>query len=215
MMSSVSIKLVRTGDALLAPSITRRLVERFAPRGASTAPGRPGSAGAAVGPRRQGLTGYDTSVLTPRELEVLGLIARGMSNAEIAATLTLSDATVKTHVARILTKLGLRDRPPLSASLGDRGSQPGSLLRGEAADRDALAVDLDLDIFHFSFVLAGLDEVGELLRQVDGGTGELDDRQNFGQSDVRPLNLDHERAYPVGITEEGTKLRGDLCRVGS
>jgi DNA-binding NarL/FixJ family response regulator len=105
-----AVKLVRTGDALLAPSITRRLVERFAPRGASTAPGRPGSAGAAVGPRRQGLTGYDTSMLTPRELEVLGLIARGMSNAEIAATLTLSDATVKTHVTRILTKLGLRDR---------------------------------------------------------------------------------------------------------
>jgi DNA-binding NarL/FixJ family response regulator len=108
-----AVKLVRTGDALLAPSITRRLVERFAPRGAAGAsglPGRPGSAGGAVRPWRQGLTGYDTSALTPRELEVLGLIARGLSNAEIAATLTLSDATVKTHVARILTKLGLRDR---------------------------------------------------------------------------------------------------------
>jgi DNA-binding NarL/FixJ family response regulator len=86
-----AVQLVRTGDALLAPSITRRLVERFALNPAA-APGR------------------DLSALTPRELEVLGLIARGMSNAEIAGTLTLSAATVKTHVARILTKLDLRDR---------------------------------------------------------------------------------------------------------
>jgi DNA-binding NarL/FixJ family response regulator len=96
-----AVQLVRTGDALLAPSITRRLVERFAP-------GPPGSARSATAPG--GPTGRDLSALTPRELEVLGLIARGMSNAEIAATLTLSEATVKTHVARILTKLGLRDR---------------------------------------------------------------------------------------------------------
>ena len=85
-----AVQLVRTGDALLAPTITRRLVERFAPRAASP--------------------GHDLSALTPRESEVLGLIARGLSNAELAATLTLSEATVKTHVARILTKLGLRDR---------------------------------------------------------------------------------------------------------
>jgi DNA-binding NarL/FixJ family response regulator len=85
-----SVQLVRTGDALLAPTITRRLVERFAPRAAAP--------------------GHDVSALTPTELEVLGLIARGLSNAELAATLTLSEATVKTHVARILTKLGLRDR---------------------------------------------------------------------------------------------------------
>jgi DNA-binding NarL/FixJ family response regulator len=74
--------MVRSGDALLAPSITRRLVELSA----------------------------DLSVLTPRELEVLGLIARGLSNAELAGELTLSEATVKTHVARILAKLQLRDR---------------------------------------------------------------------------------------------------------
>jgi DNA-binding NarL/FixJ family response regulator len=87
-----AVQLVRTGDALLAPSITRRLVETFAPR-------------------RSPESGHaDLSVLTPRELEVLRLISRGMSNAEIAATLTLSEATVKTHVARILTKLGLRNR---------------------------------------------------------------------------------------------------------
>lgn len=91
------VQLVRTGDALLAPSITRRLVERFAP----------GSKQAAAIP---GAPCCDLSALTPREREVLGLLARGVSNAEIAAKLTLSEATGKTHVARILTKLGLRDR---------------------------------------------------------------------------------------------------------
>ncbi|MGH7734972.1 MAG: response regulator [Gemmatimonadales bacterium] len=91
-----AVRLVRRGDALLAPSITRRLVERFAPREGS---------GSASG----GANG-DLSVLTPRELEVLGLIARGLSNSELAAALTLSEATVKTHVARILAKLQLRDR---------------------------------------------------------------------------------------------------------
>ena len=88
-----AVRLVRCGDALLAPSITRRLVERFAghqPPGAEV--------------------NADLSTLTPRELEVLGLIARGLSNAELAAELTVSEATVKTHVARILTKLQLRDR---------------------------------------------------------------------------------------------------------
>jgi DNA-binding NarL/FixJ family response regulator len=94
-----AVQLVQTGDALLAPSITRRLVERFAPVGRGAAP--PGPAASA---------GARLSALTPREREVLGLIARGLSNAEIAAALTLSEATVKTHVARILTKLGLRDR---------------------------------------------------------------------------------------------------------
>jgi DNA-binding NarL/FixJ family response regulator len=85
--------MVSQGDALLAPSITRRLVERFARREALPA-----------------LTGRDLSTLTPRELEVLRLMARGQSNAEIAERLFLSEATVKTHVARILPKLELRDR---------------------------------------------------------------------------------------------------------
>src|SRR5262249_44686586 len=88
-----AVRLVRSGDALLAPSITRRLVSRFAPQAAQPC-----------------VPGRDLSVLTPRELEVLGLIARGLSNAELASALTLSEATVKTHVARILGKLGLRDR---------------------------------------------------------------------------------------------------------
>jgi DNA-binding NarL/FixJ family response regulator len=87
-----AVQLVRSGDALLAPSITRRLVERFA------------------GHQPPAEVSADLSTLTPRELEVLGLIARGLSNAELAAELTLSEATVKTHVARILTKLQLRDR---------------------------------------------------------------------------------------------------------
>ncbi len=86
-------RLVATGDALLAPSITRRLVERFARPVASPS-----------------LSHRAISTLTARELEVLKLMARGLSNAEIADALILSEATVKTHVARILPKLGLRDR---------------------------------------------------------------------------------------------------------
>ncbi|MQY08430.1 response regulator transcription factor [Actinomadura macrotermitis] len=86
-----AVRLVRTGDALLAPSITRRLVERFTPR-------------------EDGALHRDLSVLTPRELEVLQLLARGLSNAELAASLHLGETTVKTHVTRILSKLDLRDR---------------------------------------------------------------------------------------------------------
>jgi DNA-binding NarL/FixJ family response regulator len=88
-----AVRLVRSGDALLAPSITRRLVERFAPQASA-----------------QPVIHRDLSSLTPRELEVLRLLARGMSNAELAAKLTLSEATIKTHVANILAKLRLRDR---------------------------------------------------------------------------------------------------------
>ncbi|MEV0589253.1 response regulator transcription factor [Nonomuraea sp. NPDC050310] len=88
-----AVRLVRTGDALLAPAITRRLVERFALRDDA----------------RSGLH-RDLAELTPRELEVLRLLATGLSNAELAERLTLSSTTVKTHVARILAKLGLRDR---------------------------------------------------------------------------------------------------------
>ena len=86
------VRMVAAGDALLAPSITRRLIEEF-----STAP-----AAAAPPP------GLDE--LTPRELEVFRLVARGMSNAEIAAELVVGETTVKTHVTRLLMKLGLRDR---------------------------------------------------------------------------------------------------------
>ncbi|MGW3097869.1 response regulator [Streptomyces sp. NPDC001102] len=88
-----AVHLARTGDALLAPAITRRLVERFVARD-TPAPA----------------LHRDLSVLTPRELEVLRALGTGLSNAELATRFSLSEATVKTHVARILAKLRLRDR---------------------------------------------------------------------------------------------------------
>ncbi|ATL25207.1 response regulator [Streptomyces formicae] len=98
---TAAVRTVRTGDALLAPAITRRLVRRFA--------GGEHRHGARHGDDATALH-RDLAPLTPRELEVLGLLARGLSNAELAARLHLAEATVKTHVARILAKLGLRDR---------------------------------------------------------------------------------------------------------
>jgi len=89
-----AVRVVAAGDALLAPSITRRLIEQFA-RAARPDPG--------TVPAR-------LAELTARELEVLRLLARGLSNAEIAAELVLGESTIKTHVAHVLSKLGLRDR---------------------------------------------------------------------------------------------------------
>jgi DNA-binding NarL/FixJ family response regulator len=88
-----AIRVVAAGDALLAPSVTRRLLERFA----TTLPLGDGSSDA-------------LAELTARETEVLMLVAGGRSNAEIAADLVLSEATVKTHISSVLRKLGLRDR---------------------------------------------------------------------------------------------------------
>ena len=88
-----AINVVAAGDALLAPTVTRRLLERFA----TTLP---------VGDH----TGQALAELTTRETEVLRLLAAGLSNAEIAAKLVLSEATVKTHISSILRKLKLRDR---------------------------------------------------------------------------------------------------------
>jgi DNA-binding NarL/FixJ family response regulator len=96
---AAAVRLVDTGDALLAPSITRRLVERFASGAAAPGPAAHPSA-----------IHRDLTALTPREREVLTLMGRGLSNSEIAKQLTLSEATVKTHVAHVFGKLSLRDR---------------------------------------------------------------------------------------------------------
>ena len=88
-----AVRIVAAGEALLAPSVTRLLIEEFARRTA-----------------RQSSPAVDLGQLTAREREVLTLLARGLSNAEIAGSLFLGSTTVKTHVARILMKLDLRDR---------------------------------------------------------------------------------------------------------
>lgn len=89
-----AIRVVAQGEALLAPSVTRRLIEEFAKRPERVAAGRT----------------KELETLTDREREVLQEIARGLTNAEIAARLHVSETTIKTHVAHLLGKLGLRDR---------------------------------------------------------------------------------------------------------
>jgi DNA-binding NarL/FixJ family response regulator len=89
-----AVRIVASGDALLAPAVTRAVIQEFANRPAAAPPEPP----AAIGE------------LTPREREVLDLLARGLSNPEICDRLVISEATAKTHVARILQKLDLRDR---------------------------------------------------------------------------------------------------------
>lgn len=87
---AAGVRMVAAGDALLAPSITRRLIEEFA--------------GSRPVPPAQ------IDELTPREMEIFLLVAKGMSNAEIADKLVIGESTVKTHVTRLLMKLGVRDR---------------------------------------------------------------------------------------------------------
>ncbi|HKB92637.1 MAG TPA: response regulator transcription factor [Gaiellaceae bacterium] len=112
-----AVRTVTAGDALLAPSITRRLVEQFVrrpPPGTSVPRG--------------------VEELTDRELDVLKLLARAMSNAEIAAKLVVSEATVKSHVNRILTKLNLRDRAQAIVLAYETGLvEPGSSASNSAS----------------------------------------------------------------------------------
>jgi DNA-binding NarL/FixJ family response regulator len=99
------IRAVASGDAIVAPSTTRRLLERFAPQLSELA--GPPTGGLRS---RSGASAAGVGTLTDRERGVLELVARGLSNVEIAAELVVAEATVKTHVHRILAKLSLRDR---------------------------------------------------------------------------------------------------------
>ena len=105
-----AIRTVVDGDTLVAPTITRRLIEEFCRR-----------------PSLTGGTPPTLADLTARELEVLQLVARGLSNTEIAATLVVAETTVKTHVAHILGKLGLRDRAQAVVAAYETGLvEPGA-----------------------------------------------------------------------------------------
>ena len=99
-----AIRVVAAGDALLAPSVTRRLVEEFTRRPAPVTRPAPEPPPAARMPTVR------LDAITGREREVLALIATGLSNSEIATTLSISEATAKTHVGHLLTKLNARDR---------------------------------------------------------------------------------------------------------
>ena len=112
------IRVCSTGEALLAPAVTRRLIEQFVAR---PLPGQ---------------TPAPLALLTSRETEVLRNIAKGQSNNDIAKHLYLSEATVKTHVSRILTKLELRDRAQAVVVAYETGLvQPGDLAAGDQSDR--------------------------------------------------------------------------------
>jgi DNA-binding NarL/FixJ family response regulator len=115
-----AVRTVAVGDALLAPSITRRLIERYAQA-------RP----------TVGVVPDALERLTAREMDVFRLVARGMSNAEIAAQLVVSEATVKTHVAGILGKLGLRNRAQAVVLAYESGLvRAGTAPAGAADDRE-------------------------------------------------------------------------------
>ena len=108
-----AIRVVAAGEALLAPSVTRRLIDAFTRTPEQTGTARPAPTRAPASPPVPDLKTQATRALTGREREVLGLVAAGLSNAEIAHRLYISHATAKTHVAHLLTKLDARDRVQL------------------------------------------------------------------------------------------------------
>jgi DNA-binding NarL/FixJ family response regulator len=109
-----AIRVSAVGEALIAPSITRRLIEQFTREARPAVDGVPPS----------------LAELTDRELDVLRLVARGLSNAEVAAELVLGENTVKTHVSRVLSKLGLRDRVQAVVLAYESGLVGGASARG-------------------------------------------------------------------------------------
>ena len=119
-----AVRVIAAGEALLAPTVTRRLITAFARLRPTNLPPSPAA-------------GVET--LTPRELEVLHLVAAGLSNAEIALALTVTEETVKTHVSRVLTKLGVRDRVQAVVLAYESGVVvPGGARRRSGLDEDRL-----------------------------------------------------------------------------
>jgi DNA-binding NarL/FixJ family response regulator len=109
-----AVHVIARGDALLSPDVTRRVIERFG-RGSGAHDDAPAAAAPAIP------TDPRVATLTDRELEVLRLLAEGLANAEIAERLYLGEATVKTHVSRLLLKLGVRDRVQAVVFAYERG----------------------------------------------------------------------------------------------
>ncbi len=122
-----AVRVVAAGDALLAPRLTRRLIEAFV-AAAPSGIGGPGGAAAGAASGAGGASAADAlELLTPREREVLALVGRGHSNAEIAKQLVVSPLTAKTHVARLFSKLGARDRAQLVVTAYESGLvRPGA-----------------------------------------------------------------------------------------
>jgi DNA-binding NarL/FixJ family response regulator len=109
-----AIHTIAAGDSLLSPSVTSRVIERMADQ-----------------PPSDGARDPQLAELTPRETEVLELVARGLSNGEIAETLVIEESTVKTHIKRVLAKLGVRDRVQAVIFAYESGlTQPGSATQG-------------------------------------------------------------------------------------
>ncbi|QES37462.1 DNA-binding response regulator [Streptomyces venezuelae] len=110
-----AVRVVAAGEGLLAPTVTRRLIAEFA----------------RIRPTRTGRPAPRLDSLTPRETEVLGLVAEGLSNPEIAARLHVGEQTVKTHVSRVLAKLSLRDRTQAVVAAYESGLVVPGVGRGE------------------------------------------------------------------------------------